>query len=185
MLIAVWMTIFKRIEVWLLLLLIGGAVWFVGGGGGSPDSSGDSAPGARSESPSAGKTESGGNRAGPTSQSPADPSKSAAEANPRFRIEEWTTRPESGGRVISLSLFARNDSPEPLVLDDETVRLLTGDGTPVGRFFLPFDAPPAVEANGESTAELRYWLEDGNGKDGSFRLEIGEERLELDLGTDS
>ena len=165
------MNIFKRIEVWLLLAIVGGAIWLV----------------TKSEDPASEEneiTKGGKSNVVPSHATEIRNSPDAPARPEKFRIEEWNSVPESGGKVISLKVNARNERPEPLVLDSDNVRLVTATGTAVDRFFLPFDEPPVVEANAESTAELRYWLSDkGTEPSDKLWLEIEGERLELELGT--
>lgn len=147
------MAFFKRAEVWVLLLLsVVGVAWVLWS-----DSAHDRA---RSE--------------------PVEITE-VAENSPdgtRLAIVDRRVSREQGHLVITLQIANATGRPlsEPLALDSPKVRLVTGDGSEVARFFLPFDPPPMLDPESGARAGLRYWFPLAQA-DEALWLEIDGERL--------
>ncbi|NNE93460.1 MAG: hypothetical protein HKN23_17580 [Verrucomicrobiales bacterium] len=171
------MTMFKRIEIWLLLFLVGGAIWFVFKTDGDAEKP-EPAPVVKSDSNGKNSPDDPEAKGGNTKPD-TGPKKSA-----RFEIRKVSAVQEPGGKVVELTVLGRNQDGDSLELKSPTVRLVTDAGDEIDSFFLPFEPPPVLEADGESTAELKYWIQ-GEGNAAKLWLEIDGERLAVNLDEQS
>lgn len=107
---------------------------------------------------------------------------------PPITLHQCVIARDYGNARLDIDLRLRNDTPETLVLQSPTARLLASTGREVPAFFLPFEKLPEVPPKTTQDVQLRYWLEAADLK-GALKLEVGGGAVEvkgakaLDLGT--
>lgn len=149
------LSIFKRIEVWILLVLTMAGLVFVLLSRDTAD------PFDESPKPK-----------------PAAPSTSKLESTSPITYQTTQLRREGENYIAELSLSFDNQTDAPIRSIDDA-KLITGSGRSIPIFFLAFTGtPPVFPANTKSDATLRFSL---LGEDivGNLTLDIAGERQEI------
>ncbi len=140
------MSLFKRIEVWILLLLAAGSGLFV-----------------------IWQDRHAGDRKEPlTDQRPAGDST-------RLTVLECALERDFGNARLDLRVRLTNRQSRRLLLTPPAVRLMDGAGSDIPAFILPVEKPPELAPQTEATAMLRFWLEKSH-LQGPLTLEVNGER---------
>lgn len=100
------------------------------------------------------------------------------EPEPAFAIKEVSVRPDGDGKVVEVTLSGRAQNGEEALVNEDTLRAMTGSGEPVSRFFEPFRKELTFHPEQVSLITTRWWLEKPTD---SIWLEFQGQRVEAVL----
>lgn len=136
------LTIFKRFEIWVLLILVAAAIWWALRADPDPVSSGYSKDTTNSNTATANVDGSG------------------AKTTSLLELKNINYSPEldKGNGLLEVTLMGRSGTANEVVLTEENVELLTSEGEPVRRFFMPFSSDPMLQPHEPSLVTLKFWV---------------------------